>query len=148
MAQHLDKNAGVEDYKLREKRLIVPFTITANATPASKVHSTDLPSSLVLSTEGKTSTASAIDSGTNFTTEVDSTGIFGILMCNLGTVEKLLDVSLVNLSSGTATVSRKGASTTGVTASGNIAVSVDSSLDLSMTSLTAHAVVDYRVSKA
>lgn len=148
MAQHFDKNAAVEDYKLREKRLVIPFSITFHATPASKVHSTDLPAALVLSTEGKTATATAIDSGLNFTTEADATGIFGILVYNLGTVEKLLDVSVVNLSAGTAAVSRKGASSSGVTASGNIAVSIDSDQNLSTTSLSGNLVIEYRVSKA
>jgi hypothetical protein len=148
MAQHMDKNSAVEDYKLREKRLVIPFSITGNATPASKVVSNDLPAAMVLSTEGLTAQAAAIDSGCNFTTPVDANGIFGILAYNLGTVEKLLDVQLVNLSSGTATISRKGASSTGVTASGNIAVSIDSSLDLSMVNLSGHLVIEYRVSKA
>lgn len=145
---HFDKIAGVQDYKLREKRLVIPFSITFNATPASKVLANDLPVALVLSAEGLTATATAIDSGTNFTTPVDATGIFGALVYNLGTVEKLLDVQLVNLSSGTAVVTRKGASSTGVTASGNIAVSIDSSLDLSAVSLTGNLVIEYRVSKA
>jgi len=145
---HRDKNSGVEDYKLREKRLAVPFTITFNATPASKTHASDLSAAMTLATEGLTAAATAIDTGTTFTTPVDANGIFGVLMSSLGTVEKLLDVQLVNLSSGTATVTRKGASTTGVTASGNIAVSVDWSGDLSSTSLTATLIVDYRVSKA
>jgi hypothetical protein len=145
---HREKNAAVEDYKLREKRLAIPFKITYNATPASKLHATDLPAALVLSSEGLTATATAIDSGTSFTTEVDANGIFGALIHNLGTVDKLLDVQLVNLSSGTATVSRKGASSSGVTASGNIAVSVDWNGSLETTSLTATLIVDYRVSKA
>lgn len=143
----LSKEAQVNDYEIKSRRLIVPFAITANATPASKVHATDLPEALELSTEGKTAAAAAIDSGCNFTTPVDSTGIFGILLHNLGTVKKLLDVQCVNLSSGTIAVSRKGASSTGVTASGNIAVSLDSSVDLSSVSLSGHLVADYIIQK-
>lgn len=145
---HRDKNAQVEDYKLREKRLAVPFTITFHATPASKLHATDLAGAMYLSTEGLTAAATAVDSGTSFTTQVDANGIFGILLANLGTVDKLLDVQLVNLSSGTATVTRVGASSTGVTASSNIAVSIDWNGNLATTSLTATLIVDYRVSKA
>lgn len=142
----LDMNSQVENYKLKTHRLIIPFTIVHNATPASKVESSDLPDALVLSLEGQTAAATAIDSGTNFTTQVDSTGNFSCLVRNLGTVSKLLDVQVVNISSGTATVARKGASSTGVTASGNIAVSLDSSLDLSAVDLTASLVVEYTVS--
>lgn len=145
---HFDKNAAVHDYKLREKRLAIPFTITFNATPASKTHASDLGASMYLSTEGLTAAATAVDSGTNFTTQADATGIFGILCANLGTVDKLLDVSLVNLSSGTAAVTRVGASSTGVTASNNIAVSIDWSGNLATTSLTATLIIEYRVSKA
>lgn len=148
MAQHRDKNAQMEDYKLREKRVIIPFSIVHNATPASKTNSNDLPSSLTLSLEGQTATATAIDSGCAFTTETDSTGIFGCLVSSCGTVAKLLDVQLVNLSSGTATVTRVGASSTGVTASGNIAVSIDWNGSLATTDFSANLVLEYSVSKA
>lgn len=144
---HFNKNSAVEDYKVKSERLCIPFAIVYHATPASKTSSNDCAAALTLSMEGLTAAATAIDSGAGFTTETDSTGIFGCLLSNLGTVSKLLDVQLVNLSSGTATVSRKGASTTGVTASGNIAVSVDWSGNLATTSLSATLIVDYIVSK-
>lgn len=147
MANYFLKHAGAEDYSLRSARMLIPFTITFNATPASKLHATDLPGVMVLASEGLTAAAAAVDTGTNFTTPVDATGIFGVLLANLGSVEKLLDVSLVNLSSGTAAVSRVGASSSGVTASSNIAVSVDWSGNLATTSLTATLAVDYRISK-
>lgn len=146
MFQQLD--AGVADYEIRQVRLCVPFSITFHATPASKVHASDLPSALVLSTEGKTSTASGIDSGCSFTTEADSTGIFGILVYGLGEVKKVLKAEVVHLSSGTAALSLKGASTTGVTASKNIAVSVDWSGDLSTTTLSAVLCLDYNVANS
>lgn len=139
--------SSVENYKLKSKRLIVPFSIVFHATPASKTSSNDLPDALILSMEGLTATATAADSGCGFTTPVDSTGIFGCLVKNLGSVGKLLDVQVVNLSAGTAAVSRKGASSTGVTASGNIAVSVDWDGSLATTSLTGHLVVDYTVTE-
>lgn len=142
---YFHKHAGAEDYALRCARLLIPFSITFNATPASKVTAVDLAGVAVLATEGQTAAAAAVDSGTNFTTPVDATGIFGVLLANLGTVEKLLDAQILQLSSGTATISKKGASSSGVTASGNIAVSIDSSLDLSAVSLSAVLAVDYRI---
>lgn len=145
---HFDKQSEVEDYKLREKRLCIPFAIVHHATAASKTYSSDLAASMVLSLEGLTAVAAAADSGCNFTTEVDSTGIFGVLLQNLGTLSKLYDVSIVNLSAGTATVSRKGASSTGITASGNVAVSIDWSGNLATTDLSGTIIVDYRVRKA
>lgn len=145
---HFIKNAVAEDYRIRSERLCVPFSIVFNATPASKTYSTDLPGCMVLSLEGLTAAATAIDSGTGFTTPVDSTGIFGVLLYNLGTVAKLHKYEVVNLDSGTAAVTAKGASSTGVTASGNIALSVDWSGSLASTSLSALVCVDYIISKA
>ncbi len=140
-------NSQVQNYLNKTHRLSIPFSIVHNATPASKTSSSDLPDALVLSLEGLTATATAADSGCGFTTEVDSTGIFGILVKSLGKVTKLMDAQLVNLSSGTAVLTRKGASSTGVTASNNIAVSIDSSLSLAATDLTGTLVIDYIVEK-
>jgi hypothetical protein len=145
---HYNKNAGVEDYRIKSERLCIPFSIVANATPASKTSSNDLPGAMVLAMEGLTASAAAIDSGTNFTTPVDSTGIFGILVYNLGTVAKLHKAEVVGLSSGSVAVSAKGASTSGVTASGNVAVSVDWSGDLSSTNLSGVLCIDYIISEA
>jgi hypothetical protein len=147
MAQYFDKNASVEDYKLHEKRMIVPFSVVHNATPANKTNSNDLPAAMVLDLQGQLA-ADAIDSGCNFTTPNDASGVFGVLMYHLGTVNKLLDVGIVNLSSGTASVARSGASSSGVTASGNIAVSVTWSGNLATTDLSANMVFEYNVVKA
>ena len=122
------QTSSVQDYLVKSHRLVIPFAIVNHATAANKTSSNDLPDALILSLEGLTATATAADSGCNFTTPTDSTGVFGCLVQNLGTVTKLLDVQVVNPSSGTVAVTRVGASSTGVTASGNIAVSVDSSL--------------------
>lgn len=145
---HFNKNAAVQDYEVKSERLCIPFSIVHNATPASKTNSNDLPAAMTLALEGQTAAAAAIDSGTNFTTPVDSTGIFGILLASLGTVAKLHKAEIVGLSSGTIAVTLKGASSTGVTASGNIAVSADSSLDLSAVDLSGTLCVDYIISKA
>jgi hypothetical protein len=139
-------NSQAEDYKVKQNRLCIPFSIVHNATPASKTSSNDLPSSMYMDLEGILS-ASAVDSGCNFTTPADATGIFGILLANLGTIQKCLTADVVGLSSGTVAVSKKGASSSGVTASGNLAVSVDWSGDLSATDLSATLVVDYKISK-
>lgn len=145
---YYQKNQAVNDYAIKMQRLCVPFAIVHHATPASKTYSSDLPAAMTLSLEGLTAAATAIDSGTSFTTPVDSTGIFGILMSQLGTVSKLHKAEVIGLSSGTCTVAFKGASTSGVTASGNVAVSVDWSGDLSSTDLSATACFDYIISKA
>lgn len=139
------KNSVVEDTRERTHRMCVPFTIVHNATPASKTSSSDMAGVLYLSTEGLTAAATAVDSGTTFTTETDSTGVFGCLLANMGTIDRLYDVQFVHLSSGTATVTRVGSSSTGLTASNNIAVSIDWSGNLATTDLTGTLIVDYRV---
>lgn len=145
---HFNKNPVAEDYRIRSERLCVPISIVHHATPASKTYASDLPGCLILSLEGLTAASTAADSGCSFTTPVDSTGIFGVLLYNLGTVSKLHKYEVVNLSSGTCTVTAVGASSTGVTASGNIAISVDWNGSLASTDLTALVCVDYIISKA
>lgn len=145
---HYEKSAQAQDYKIKQERLCIPFAIVHNATPASKTSSNDLPSSMTLAMEGLTAVAAAIDSGTNFTTPTDSTGIFGILLSSLGSVAKVHKAEVVRLSSGTLVVTFVGASSTGVTASSNIALSADSSVDLSSTDLSGVLCVDYSISKA
>lgn len=142
-----EKNSTVLDYKIRSERLCVPFKVV-HAAATAQVYSNDLAAAVVIAGEGQTATAAAIDSGTNFTTPVAATGIIGFLFYNLGTVNKLLNATLFNLSSGTATITPVGASNTGVTASGNIAISVDSSLDFTMTDLTGTLCIDYNIQKA
>lgn len=145
---HFFKNEAVEDYRVKSERMVIPFAIVHNSTPASKTYSSDLPSAICLATEGLTAQCAAIDTGTNFSTPTDSTGVFGVLVYNLGTVKKLLHTDFVNLSSGTATVTRSGASSTGVTASGNVAVSIDWSGSLATTDLSGNLVMDFIISKA
>ncbi len=140
---YFNKTSAVLDYVTKSERLCIPFAIVHSATPANKTNSNDLGAAMVLALEGQTATAAAIDSGTNFTTPVDSTGIFGILLYSLGTISKLLNQEVKYLSSGTATVTKVGASSTGVTASGNIAVSIDWDGSLATTDLSATLVVDY-----
>jgi len=144
---HFVKNAAVEDYREKSERLCIPFSIKHNATPALVTYSSDLPASMVLDLEGILA-ADAIDSGCNFTAPAAATGVFGILLTSLGTVAKLHKFEVVGLSSGTIAVSAKGASSSGVTASGNIAISADSSLDLTAADLSGVLCVDYIIAKA
>lgn len=140
---YFQKTAAVQDYQTKSSRLCIPFAIVHNATPASKTNSNDLSAAMVLALEGQTAAAAAIDTGTNFTTPVDSTGIFGILVYSLGTISKLLKSETINLSSGTCTTTAVGASSTGVTASGNIAVSIDWNGNLATTDLSATLCIDF-----
>lgn len=146
---HFNKNSQVEDYRVKSERVCIPFKIVHNATPASKTNSNDLAAAMTLSLQGQTATAAAIDSGCNFTAAQDAaSAIFGILLSGLGTVAKVQQMEVKMLSSGTATVALNGASSTGVTASGNVAASVTWSGDLTTTDLSGTLCVDYTISKA
>jgi hypothetical protein len=142
-----EKIASVLDYSIKSQRLCIPFSIVHNATPASKTNANDLPAALILALEGQTAAAAAVDSGTNFATPTDSTGVFGILLANVGKVKKVLKYEVVGLSSGTIVLTPEGASSTGVTISKNIAISADSSLDLSATDLSGVLCVDFIIAQ-
>lgn len=137
------KNSDVNDYAVFSRRLVIPFSIVHNATPANKVVSDDLNAAMYIATQGQTAAAAAVDSGTNFITPTDSTGNFGVLFASGDKVLKVLRVSVDMTSSGTATCTLEGASNTGVTASNNIAVSVTSNQNLSTTDLTGSFSIDY-----
>lgn len=147
---YLEREDKIQDYKLKERRLCIPFSITGNATPASKVHNQDL-SALILRTEGKTAQADAIDAGGNFATASDATGVFGILFDPGPAARKVLRVQVEQRSGSTATnrvqvTALKGASTTGVTASGNLAFDVTcAGLDLSSENFDGVLVIEYMV---
>lgn len=124
MAYFIKGSPQLQDYVTRTERVCIPFTINGNATPASKTYSIDVPQAMVLSTQGLTATAAAIDSACNFTSAQDaSSAVFGVLLYNLGTVQKVLRASFDNVSTQSISVTLNGASSTGVTASGNIALS-------------------------
>lgn len=60
------KSSQVMQRAIEVQELIIPFTITANATPASKVLGSDEPSILFLQTQGNTqitTTSGALDAG-------------------------------------------------------------------------------------
>ena len=147
---HFNKTPAVEDYRIKTERLCIPFSIVANATPANKTSSSDLTASMTLSMQGLTAAAAAIDSGANFAAPQDAaSAVFGVLLANLGTVNKLHKAEVVNPSSGSiTTVALNGAGSTGVTASGNCAMSVTWTGSLATTNLNATLCVDYIISKA
>lgn len=78
----LSSNPTLESHLSRAKRLVFEMKITANATPASKVHISDLPAVAILRTEGKISEADAVESLTWTAAADNSAGnsVFGILI--------------------------------------------------------------------
>lgn len=130
-------NAGLHDYLLRQNRLVFQVSITANATPANKSHVVDIPGVVYLRTEGKTSTADAVeDLSSTFTTADDATGVFGVLIDD-ATVEKLHQV-VVEANTGTTDITAQG-----ISDEGRIYLDLNSDQDLSSTDLTLVIELDY-----
>ncbi len=151
---YFNKNSAALDYITKSERLCIPFAIVHHATPASKTSSNDLSQVMILSMEGITAAAVAADTAVlstsllNFTAPVDANGIFSVLLYNLGTVAKVHKYEVVNPSAGSVAVTPKGASTSGVTAAGNIALSMDWDGNLATTDFSGVLCVDYIISKA
>ncbi len=150
---YLDVSEKVQDYKLKQRRLCVPFFITGSATAASKVVSSDL-QVVYVRTEGLTAAADAVDSGGNFTTPDDNGGggaIFGVLLAPGKAITRVLRIAVEQRTGTTATnkvqaTSLAGASSTGITASGNIAFNITAAgLDLSSENFDGVAIIEYMV---
>lgn len=119
----------LHDHLLKQMHVVFQVSITASATPADKVHASDLPGIAVLRTEGKTATADAIeDLSSTFSTADDGTGVFGILIDDA--IAKKFHIASVTPSSGTIDVTK------GISSEGRPYLDLDSSVDLSAASLT------------
>lgn len=137
----------------KTRELVVECSITANATPASKLHASEIPGTLFLRTEGKVAEADAIeDLSGSFTTAVDnSTGnsVIGILIKGVNLpnngIEKVLQVEVIEQTAlaTSLTVSKVGSSF--LTAGGNIALNVaGTGLNLASESPTLLVKITYR----
>lgn len=114
----------------KTRELVVECTITANATPASKKHSSDIPGTLILRTEGLTADADALET-LAFTTAVDnSTGdsVFGIILkgANLpnNAIEKVLSVVVTEQTALATSLAVSKVGSSFLTAEGNIAFNI------------------------
>lgn len=122
-------NPELHDHLLKEQRLVFEFSITANATPASKIHISDIPGVAILRTQGKTAEADAVESIT-WTTPDDENGgnsVFGLLM-DLGDakarkVHKVMITEKSNVSASEVVTGPNGAASY-KTAAGNIGIEI------------------------
>lgn len=96
------KRSDVERVSLKAQRLVLPFQIVGNATPANKTSNIDDPSVLFLQMEGSgqdniTSAAGALDSGetvpTFTTSPSDANGQFNCLVKVQEAISKVLRAS-------------------------------------------------------
>ena len=150
----LPTSSSGTDAMLRHKRLILDVSFTG-ATPSTSVrHASDAPSAVYLASEG-VDDAAADDSGANFGTLTNNSAgasTVGILIDGPktlgGLVSKLYSLSVTEVTStaGTVSSSLKGASTTGITASGNIAFTVSgTAANLDTDTVTYRCVVECKI---
>lgn len=128
------------DLLLKHKRVIFDVNFVGNATASLVQLSSDVPGSVFLQSSG-VDQVTAQDSAANFTTL--STAKVGVLLQGPdalgGKLNKLFSVSVVEMTAvaGTLTVAKAGVSTTGITSSGNLAITIaGSTADLSSQTIT------------
>jgi hypothetical protein len=126
-----DSSAGM-DLCLRHRRVILDVSVKGAATATDVRQASDVPGGVYLATESLDN-AAAEDSGCNFgTIENNNAGasIMGVLIQAPqtlgGKISKLFSVSVAEVTStaGTVTSALKGASSSGVTADGNVAFTI------------------------
>lgn len=127
MTEFRDK-AELNQHLLKQDVLVFDVTVKANATPASKLHISDIPNVAALKTEGKSADADAIEVYTSSPTLDDGTGVIEVLIDEK--VEKIYDAKVLVASAGTCTISAIKS------AGERIILKLDSNQDLSTTDLT------------
>lgn len=143
-----EKNSSLHDRLLKSRRLHARVRIVGNATPASKTHQPEMPEIIKVKTEGKDDvTASDSAASTDMGAKVDANGTVGVLLLasQLGTIERVLGSTVTPIDGGTCTVAAVNTGTTayGLSAAGNIALNLDSSLSLAATNVDVIITVDY-----
>lgn len=145
------KNELVQNRQLKVQRLVIPFAITGNATPASVAISRDEPAVLFLKTEGVNQITPALDTADGTPTLVsanDGNGIFNLMLKISEPVGKVMQAKVVTRSGTAAAVVCGLANTTGITAGGDkIVLNCDTAVDLSAANLDACLEVEYVVSE-
>lgn len=143
------KNDQVMGRQLKTQKLVIPFTITASATPSAVVLRCDEPSIMFIKSEGVDQITGALAAGETATYSVapnDANGICNILiklqpeeMC-----AKVLRCSVMERVTGANEVAKLG-DADGVSSLGNIMLTVDSAVNFATTNYNACILVEYVV---
>ncbi len=137
------KNSSLMEHELQTKRLVFEFSIVADATPADKKVSSDVPGAVYVRTQGLTDEADAVEDLTGqVTAPNDATGIFAVLIALPEEKEKVQKIYKSTLTEKTATGS-VNVVTNIVTTEQNIAINIDSDKSLATNSLTFLLEVEY-----
>lgn len=148
------KSSVVASVVDKTSRLTFEFSITGNATPADKEHSSDLPGVAFLRTEGKTTEADALeDLSASFTTAADnSTGdsqfgliIDGSKLTNDKSIEKVYITDLAEQTALATSVAVAKVGGSYLTAGGNLAFDIaGTGLNLASESPTFRLTVEFK----
>jgi hypothetical protein len=134
----LEKNDVLNNLQLKTRKVTFEVFIDANATPASKKITTDLPGVAVVATEGlltPVTDVEAVSGLTNYTAPNDANGICIVMLKGsaLGSVRKVQNIEVLEkVSAGWASVTLQALGTSqGLTSGGNIAFEIDTTTDFS-----------------
>jgi hypothetical protein len=143
------KDSIVLDRQLKVQELAIPFTITGNATPASKSQVTDEPAVLFLQTQGVndiTEATGALDPGETYpsVTTVDANGTFGALVKVSEQISKVVSAKFVSRAS----TEILACQILGLSSSGDkFVIQVDSAVSLAAANIDATLEVMYIVAE-
>ena len=150
-ASYQAKNSGVLGRALKVQKLVIPFTVTHNATPASKTITNDEPSILFMNFEGITgisTTTGALQTGEtapSLASATDSTGVMNVCVLIQETIDKVMHLEVI--SRGTAVgIVKPGvvlAASTGTGGGKSIFANITTGVNFSTTDLDAVLVVEY-----
>lgn len=128
----LPKEQSGMSHMLRMKRVVLDISVVGNATAASVRHSSDAPGAVFVQSEGNDQVTAQDSAATFGTIENNNAGasILGVLMHAPkmlgGKIQKIFSCSAAEVTStaGTVALALKGASSSGITADGNLAVTI------------------------
>jgi len=130
----LEKHEGLQSRLLKSKSLAVQVKVVGNATPASKVLSSDLAGVAIVAAEGQ---IASVPAGVTIVTPADSTGKFSVILDKAATseIDKVLQVSVVNITSTNVAVAS--------ISNGYIVIDIDSAADLTAANAELRLIIDY-----
>jgi len=142
------KNEQVLQRQLKVQRLVIPFTITANATPASVSLRNDEPSVLFLKSEGvdQITAAQGSETATYSVSPNDANGIVNMFVKLDESCAKVCRASVTDRVNGGSQPCKLG-DADGLSSGGNIMLTMDSSVNHATTDFDGCLEVEYIVSE-
>lgn len=145
------KNSLVRGRQLKVQRLVIPFSVTASATPSAVSLRSDEPSILFLKSEGVDQISAALavsETATYSVSPNDANGILNLLVKiqSEDSCAKVMRANVTDRVNGGSQPCKLG-DADGISSAGNIMLTMDSSVDFTSTSLDACLEVEYVVAE-